>query len=202
MSTIMLNILGAPTVSYAGQRLTFRNRKALALLIYLALESGSHSRDQLAALFWPDVDQAHSRMLLRSAIAWLRQALAAAGADPAQVLISEQDRLRLNSAALDLDLAAIEYADTGALTPIRDEQPDTGHAMHAMLTAAVNAYRGDFLQGFLIADAPLFDEWVSIQRERCHRQMHPIFDWLTQLLCADGEWRAAIDIATRWVAHD
>ena len=77
MSAIRLNILGAPTVSYAGQRLTFRNRKALALLIYLALESGCHSRDQLAALFWPDVDQAHSRMLLRSAIAWLRQALAA-----------------------------------------------------------------------------------------------------------------------------
>jgi DNA-binding SARP family transcriptional activator len=35
MSPIMLNVLGAPTVSYAGQRLTFRNRKALALLIYL-----------------------------------------------------------------------------------------------------------------------------------------------------------------------
>jgi hypothetical protein len=57
-------------------------------------------------------------MLLRSAIAWLRQALAAAGADPAHVLIVEQDRLRLNSAALDIDLAAIERADTDAPTPI------------------------------------------------------------------------------------
>ena len=202
MSAIMLNILGAPTVSYAGQRLTFRNRKALALLIYLALEPGCHSRDRLSALFWPDVDQAHSRMLLRGAIAWLRRALAAAGADPAHVLIVEQDRLRLDSAALDLDLAAIERADTDALTPIRDERPDTRHAMHATLTAVVNAYHGDFLQGFSIADAPLFDEWVSIQREHCHRQMHQIFDRLTQLLCADGEWREAIDIATRWVAHD
>jgi len=198
MSPIMLNVLGTPTVSYAGQRLSFRNRKALALLIYLAVEQGAHLRDHLAALFWPEVDQSHSRMLLRSAIAWLRQALAAAGADPAAVLILEQDRLQLNRAVLDLDLAALDAAERSAQAAAPAEQTD----LRAILMAALNAYRGDFLLGFSVSGAPSFDEWVSIQRERRHRQMHPIFERLLQLLYADGAWDAAIDVATRWVAHD
>ena len=197
MSPIILNVLGAPAVSYAGQRLSFRNRKALALLIYLAVESGAHLRDHLAALFWPEVDQSHSRMLLRSAIAWLRQALATAGADPADILSVEQDRLQLNRAVLDLDLAVLDAAERSAQAAPA-EQTD----LRATLMAALNAYRGDFLLGFSVSGAPSFDEWVSIQSERRHRQMHPIFDRLTQLLCAEGTWDAAIDVATRWVAHD
>jgi DNA-binding SARP family transcriptional activator len=192
MSPIMLNVLGAPTVSHARQRLTFRNRKALALLIYLAVEQGAHLRDHLAALFWPEVDQSHSRMLLRS------QALAAAGADPAVVLILEQDRLQLNRAVLDLDLAALDAAERSAQAAAPTERID----LRATLMAALNAYRGDFLLGFSVSGAPAFDEWVSIQSERRHRQMHPIFDRLTQLLCAEGAWDAAIDVATSWVAHD
>jgi DNA-binding SARP family transcriptional activator len=198
MSLITLNVLGTPTVSYGGQRLSFRNRKALALLIYLAVERGAHLRDHLAALCWPEVDQAHSRMLLRSAIAWLRQALAAAGADPAAALIVEQDQLQLNRAVLDLDLAALDAAERSVQAAAPAEQID----LRATLLAALKAYRGDFLLGFSVSDAPSFDEWVSIERERRHRQMHPLFEQLTQLLCADGAWDAAIDVATRWVAHD
>ena len=198
MNTIMLNVLGAPTVSHARQRLTFRHRKALALLIYLAVESSAHLRDHLAALFWPEVDQSHSRMLLRSTISWLRKALAAAGADPAAVLSVEQGRLQVNRAVLDLDLAALEAAERSAQAATPAEQID----LRATLMAALNAYRGDFLLGFSVSGAPLFDEWVSIQSERHHRQMHSIFERLTQLLCAEGVWDAAIDVATRWVAHD
>jgi DNA-binding SARP family transcriptional activator len=198
MSVLTLNILGTPEVSYKGQRLSFRNRKALALLIYLAVEGGAHLRDHLATLFWPEVDQAHSRMLLRSAIAWLRQAVAAAGADPAAVLIVEQDRLQLNRAVLALDLAALDAAERS----VQAAAPAKHSDLCATLMAALNAYRGDFLLGFSVFGAPAFDEWVSIERERRHRQMHPLFERLMQLLCADGAWDAAIDVATRWVAHD
>ena len=191
MSRIMLNVLGAPTVSYGGQRLTFRNRKALALLIYLALEGGAHLRDHLAALFWPEVDQSHSRMLLRSAIAWLRQALAAAGADPAAVLNVDQDRLQLNPAVLDLDLAALDAAERSIQVAAPAQQTD----LRATLLAALKAYRGDFLLGFSVSGAPSFDEWVSIEREGRHRQMHPLFEQLVQLLCAEGAWDTVIDVA-------
>jgi DNA-binding SARP family transcriptional activator len=197
MSTIKLNVLGTPTVGYAGQRLTFRNRKALALLIYLAVEGGAHLRDQLAALFWPEVDQPHSRMLLRSAIAWLRQALAAAGADPAAVLSVEQDRLQLNPAVLDLDLAVLDAAERSA------QAASAEHAhLRATLIAALNAYRGDFLLGFSVSGAPSFEEWVSIERERRHRQQQPLKERLLELLCADAAWNAAIEVARHWVAHD
>lgn len=46
--------LGTPLVSFGNQPVTFRTRKALALLIYLTTEAGIHTREKLTALFWPD----------------------------------------------------------------------------------------------------------------------------------------------------
>jgi DNA-binding SARP family transcriptional activator len=134
---------------------------------------------------------------VRSASASRSQAQAAAGADPAESLILEQDRLQLNRAVLDLDLALLNAVERSAQAAPA-EQTD----LRATLLAALNAYRGDFLLGFSISGAPAFDEWVSIERQRCHRQMHSLFEQLMQFLCADGKWKAAIDVARRWVAHD
>ena len=80
-------------------RITFRSRRALALLICLAVENRFHTGDQLAVLLWPDAEQTYSRMLLRRAIALLRNGLAAVGFDSEHVVVLEQDRLRLNRCA-------------------------------------------------------------------------------------------------------
>ncbi len=54
MSLLRLAVLGAPEVFHDGSRLTFSLRKAQALLLYLAVEGGMHSRSKLAAFLWPD----------------------------------------------------------------------------------------------------------------------------------------------------
>ncbi len=54
MSVLRLNVLGPPEAFHDGSRLTFALRKAQALLLYLAVEGGLHSRSKLAALLWPD----------------------------------------------------------------------------------------------------------------------------------------------------
>ena len=51
MATLRLALLGPPSVTHGGVASTFGTRKALALLVYLAVEGGCHSRDKLAALF-------------------------------------------------------------------------------------------------------------------------------------------------------
>src|SRR3954468_7076742 len=75
MSHLDLALLGSPEVRYADQVLAFRTRKALALLIYLAVEGGHHSRPAITALFWPESDAAHGRSMLRTTLTHVHRAL-------------------------------------------------------------------------------------------------------------------------------
>jgi DNA-binding SARP family transcriptional activator len=50
MATLTMRLLGSPEVTVGGGPLSFRSRKALALLIYLIIERGMHSREALMAL--------------------------------------------------------------------------------------------------------------------------------------------------------
>ena len=65
MSRLSLAVLGTPQVRHGGQPVSFPTRKALALLIYLAVESGLHSREKLTALFWPESDSLRGRATFR-----------------------------------------------------------------------------------------------------------------------------------------
>src|SRR5436305_1655612 len=54
----------------------FRTEKTRLLLAYLAFYANrSHSREELIALLWPDADEAHGRVSLRTALASLRRQL-------------------------------------------------------------------------------------------------------------------------------
>jgi DNA-binding SARP family transcriptional activator len=72
MGLLRLAVLGAPEVFHDGARLTFALRKAQALLIYLAVEGGMHSRNKLTALLWPDSEPRDARRSLRNALTPLR----------------------------------------------------------------------------------------------------------------------------------
>ena len=70
-----LSFLGTPEVRVTGRPVVFRTRRTLALLAYLALEGGNHSRAKLAGLLWPDADPAVGRANLRNALVYLRYGL-------------------------------------------------------------------------------------------------------------------------------
>src|SRR5689334_16579433 len=109
MGRLAITTLGTPEVSHAGEPLRFRTRMTLALLIYLAVEGDRHSREELAAIFWPDSDEAHGRSLLRRTLAFLRQALdEPAPQEASEHLLVERDSLGFNAAAdFSLDLQSI-----------------------------------------------------------------------------------------------
>ncbi|HEY5005901.1 MAG TPA: hypothetical protein VII61_22260, partial [Ktedonobacteraceae bacterium] len=73
--TLHFALLGPPQVYHNGQPLTFPSRKALALLLYLAVEEGKHSRKMLSELFWPESDAAHARSALCTTVLELRDVL-------------------------------------------------------------------------------------------------------------------------------
>src|SRR5256885_10423326 len=75
MGRLILRLFGTPEVSHAEQPLTFQTRKVLALLAYLAVEQGVHSRDKITALLWPESDEERGKASLRRALAYLRESL-------------------------------------------------------------------------------------------------------------------------------
>src|SRR5206468_2139308 len=73
MSILKIALLGPPEVSHFDRRLTFPDRKALALLAYFAAEGGMHERQRLSRLFWPESDSAHGRTALRITLHHVRR---------------------------------------------------------------------------------------------------------------------------------
>src|SRR2546430_15080477 len=75
MSQLHLSLLGTPVVKHGERTLTFSTRKALALLVYLAVEGGTHPRKTLSEAFWPELDAQHGRAALRATLLELRKLL-------------------------------------------------------------------------------------------------------------------------------
>ena len=178
MVALQLQLLGPPQVWCGEQRLSFKTRKALALLAYLATAGGLHRREHLAALFWPENDAEDARGNLRSALAHLRQALGAAET----VLTVTRETIGLcPGAPLTLDVQTLTQAQrlarTGAGAP----------RLRAELERAVAAYRGPFLAGVSLPDAPEFEGWVAGQRAHWLGVVSELLDRLAALQAEEVE---------------
>jgi DNA-binding SARP family transcriptional activator len=207
MGRLSLAFLGGPEIRHAGRLITLPTRKALALLAYLAVEGGVHSREKLTAIFWPESDSAQGRATLRSTLALLRDALG----EPDAHLIAARASLAFNiDSEFNLDIQTLRLAARATrelpLTARSGGIPAAPTAnLRALLTqlkAAEAVCRGDFLEGFSLSDAPEFDDWASMQRESLHRATTLIFDWLSQMQFESGELDHAIEVTARWVARD
>src|SRR5579864_6938151 len=112
MGDLCFTLLGPPEVRHADQILQFSTRKELALLIYLAVESGIHSRKKLSEQFWPEGDAMHGRAALRITLLHLRQMLReGTGVNTVPHLLIKRDTLGLDfTSALDLDLHTLHEA--------------------------------------------------------------------------------------------
>src|SRR5260370_34157459 len=112
MSQLQLSLLGVPVVEHGERTLTFSTRKALALLVYLAVEGGTHTRKTLSESFWPELDAEHGRAALRATLLELRKPLERChGPGERSHLLVERDTLRFDQGSpLILDLRLIESA--------------------------------------------------------------------------------------------
>lgn len=189
MSQLKLAFLGNPEVRHAGRLLNFRTRKALALLVYLSIEGGLQPRDKLTALFWPESNPQAGRATLRSTLLYLRQALAHESAEE-----PEQSHLIVQRDALGFNFETGHHLDCHIL-----QDAARPEANFDLLQQAAGLYRGDFLTGFSLPDAPEFDTWASIQREQGHLQMNRVFDRLSQMQFDSGQSLRAIETVSRWL---
>lgn len=120
--------------------------KRVGFLLYLLLagRGGFVRRDTLLALLWPDADEQHARGALRALIHQLRGAL---GSD---VILSRGDQeLAVNLGRIRCDVLDFE-------TACRADDWES----------ALDSYRGYLLEGFAVAGAREFAEWLDGQRRR------------------------------------
>ncbi|MBK8988902.1 MAG: tetratricopeptide repeat protein [Chloroflexi bacterium] len=148
----------------------WRYDKVRALLVYLACEqSRAHSRDELAAMLWPDSANAAARKSLRQALTILRAVIDDETAVPPHLLAS-RETLQFNPASSHtLDV-------TRFATLVRQVQSHAHNDMaacDACLTALAQAtalYHGDLLAGFSLPESVPFEEWLISTRERLRLQ--------------------------------
>ena len=172
---LFLRLLGGPSLCDNGSTLTgpATQRHRLALLALLASSrSRPQSRDKLVAWLWPERDVEHARNLLNQGVHALRRAIGEAG------IISVQDELRLDPAAVACDVVAFEDAIAAG-----------------ELERAIGLYTGPFLDGFHLPGASEFEHWADGERDRLRRSYARSLESLAEAAEERREWSSAVE---RW----
>ncbi len=143
-----------------------------ALLAYLIVEGGDGfvTRDTLLGVFWPESDETRGRAALRQALAFLRRTL---GEDA--IVTRGDEGVGVNPRAIQCDMPAF-------LAGVRAGQADVALAL----------YRGEFLTGLILDEAPAFDQWCASRRHDLARLAGEVAAHAAQQAVARGEWTEAM----------
>src|SRR3954447_750242 len=149
MARLTLTFLGSFQVAVDGVPLRVQSSRLQALLAYLALESErAHTREALAALFWPDEPDQVAKQNLRQALYQLRQLLG----EPTELFVLiTRDTVQFN--------ASSDHA--------LDVSTFLQHLKQARLKEAAELYQAELLAQ-LTSDSDSFEEWLALRREQLH----------------------------------
>lgn len=137
------------------------------------------SRDKLMALLWPDATPERARHLLSDSIYLIRKELGESA------LVTTGGDVRLENDLISSDVAEFDQA-----------------LLQGQLEKAVSLYGGPFLDGFHISDAPEFEHWLDMERERLARSYAQLLETLAQERESAGDFARAAEWWRRLAAHD
>jgi len=201
---LAFRLLGEPRIRYRGVSLRESlARKEQALLVYMACQPGqSFSREHLATLLWGEAPQSQARYNLRRALWNLRQTLAQVGLAPEDCLTVEGSRIHVPpTAPCWVDVCEFEQVLHACF---HDAQPCFSLASEGIrrIREALDLYQGDFLSGFSVPNAPGFEEWLVLERERLFLLLLRALTGLIQGFIARGERNEAILTCQRLLVLD
>jgi DNA-binding SARP family transcriptional activator len=203
MSLLRLAVFGPPEVFHDERRLSFALHKAEALLLYLAVEGGLHSRRKLAALLWPDSEPSTARNALRNALALLRSLLTDAEASGHSHLLLEPELLGLDpQAPLERDLDLVQRAWQAAQGLSAAASQEQREVLVATVQHALSLVRGPFLDGFWLHKETAFDQWHEQQQQQWEVRVQLLLDRLSSWQEEGFELEPAKATLTRWLTLD
>lgn len=169
---VVATLLGSPSLRWRAEEVGVTSRKGRALLYHLAMVARPVPRSTLASLLWGDERLGN----VRQELAHLRRLAGAdewlTAGDPVQLIASS-------------DVAAFEDA-------VAREQ----------FSRALQLWRGELLEGFGVAGAPGFSEWVEAERERLDVLRIKAMKGRAASLEREGDTVEALDLLHRLLAID
>lgn len=195
MVHLSITLFGPFTAVWDGEEITgFKSQRVRALLAYLAVESDRmHSRDTLAALFWPDWSNREARNHLRYALYNLRQVIHDDQNATPHIIIN-REKIQFNQTS-DYFLDINEFTRLLKGNKFRSPNPEN-------LRRAIELYQGDFLEGFVLPDSLELDEWVMLKRTELERLRTSAWMELADFYETHGEFGQSLDCARRVVEFD
>ena len=156
------------------------HRRRLALLAILASASGrTLGRERILGYLWPDQRSDAGRHQLSEALYVLRKAVGEGA------FVTAGDEVGINPDVIAADVARFREA----VDAERFED-------------AVALYRGPFLDGFYVSDAPEFERWVEEERAGLAEAFAGALEALAEGCQRAADWRGAAGWWRRLAAHD
>ncbi len=172
---LRLYFLGMPRIE-RDDRPVELPAKAVALLAYLADTAGPVPRDRILGLLWGESAEDAARKNLRNTLWTIRRGLGDS------VVRAEGDRLTLSGDV---------WVDSRGWPPA-DASSETALAL----------YRGPFLDGLTVNEAPEYELWLMMERERLAQSFLRAVAAAIRLHQARGAWRDVLAVARRGLAQD
>lgn len=187
VASLELRLLGPMEVRWASEPVLLPSTTGSALLAYLAVEANrAHSREHLAALFWPDHRQSAAYANLRQTLARLRRSLAD-HAVPASLLAVSPQSIRIATEMVDVDVTRFEQLVASCASHAALHGSGDRHVCGACgerWEEAARLYRGELLAELHVDAGQPFEEWLVVRRESLRREAQGGL----QTLLASHEW--------------
>ena len=180
---LIINTLGGLQILDADSLvIPLTTRKAKALLVYLAMAAGKpQSRDLLASLLWGRSAAEQAKASLRQTLSLMRKSL------PPDVVAVDSESVSLDLEVVVLDV--VEYENALTQQSIKE------------LERAAELYRGDFLEGFELAERD-FERWHIAEQIRLRETAIRIFCKLADHYESIQDLDNCIDINRKVLALD
>jgi DNA-binding SARP family transcriptional activator len=185
-SCFRIYMLGPAWIEWGGEPLTVCRRQARALLYRLAAHPQPVPREELCFAFWPDTSETVAHRHLSHVLCHLRECLPIC-----ELLRSSNEMVELDPNKVWSDVrvfrAVCGMSDADSL--------DT-------MEQALELYRGPFLSGFSLPDAPEFELWVTQQRRVFERTYLDALATLIAVEASQSEFARAIRHARQYLRID
>lgn len=138
MEPVNVKLFSTPSVSRGDTRIVFPSRKVEAIFYYLVVNKEA-AREELSVLLWPDVDVKSGKKNIRNAIYYIKK-------------------------SLNMDIVISPKKSTIMLNPKVKIFSD----LELLLSDDkwIGSYTGEFLQGFVVKDEEIFEDWIMNSREK------------------------------------
>lgn len=145
---------------------TSLSEKACGVLCYLMMNSSKfHYREHVAGMFWEKSDKNSASSNLRYILWSIRKNLDSTGKKSQYILSPNKSTIKFSGEHI-CGLDVFQFKDFIKKANIL-KNSETDRII--LLKKAAELYRGGFLEGFYIQDAPTFNDWVFYEREDLQR---------------------------------